>query len=121
MIGNVTQISGAPNTDSKSSDLEKLKAVSKQFEAVFLRQILSSARQSKLGDDIMGSDATDQFRDMQDSRMDDSMADKGVFGISQLLVKQFQARVSGAKPADAATTTSTSTGTQAATPQVDAK
>ena len=35
MISNVTQINGAPSTDSKSSDLEKLKAVSKQFEAVW--------------------------------------------------------------------------------------
>ena len=109
MIANVTQISGAPSTDSKSSDLEKLKAVSKQFEAVFLRQILSSARQSKLGDDIMGSDATDQFRDMQDSRLADNMADKGVFGVADLLVKQFQARVSSTKPADAATATTAAT------------
>ncbi|TZG25105.1 rod-binding protein [Sphingomonas montanisoli] len=103
MIGNVTSISGAPNTDSKSSDLEKLKAVAKQFEAVFLRQILSSARQSKLGDDIMGSDATDQFRDMQDARLADNMADKGVFGVADLLVKQFAARVGGSTPAADAT------------------
>jgi flagellar protein FlgJ len=99
MIGNVTATSSASSSSTKGSELDQLKTVANKFEAVFLRQILSSARQSKLGEDLMGSDATDQFRDMQDARLADDMAAKGVFGVADLLVKQFAARVSSTTPA----------------------
>jgi flagellar protein FlgJ len=46
---------------------------------------------------LFGSDATDQFRDMQDGNLADQLAGKGAIGIADLLVRQFQARV--AKPA----------------------
>lgn len=96
MIGSVTTTTGAL-ADPKASESEKLKAVAKQFEAVFLRQMIGSMRQASLGDDIMGSDATDQFRDMQDSQVADDLAGKGALGIADLLVKQFAARVTPAK------------------------
>jgi peptidoglycan hydrolase FlgJ len=63
-----------------------LKAVAKQFEAIFLRQMIASMRAPSLGDDIFGSDASNQFRDMADARLADAMA--GQFGIAQLLEKQ---------------------------------
>jgi flagellar protein FlgJ len=90
-------------TDAKATELEKLKSVAKQFEAVFLRQIIGSSREAKLADDVFGSDASDQFQQMQDSHLADSMSDKGVFGIADLLVKQFGARLS---PAAASTSSS---------------
>ena len=62
-------------------------AAAKQFEAIFLRQMIASMRAPSLGDDLFGSDASDQFRDMSDARLADSMA--GGFGIAQLLEKQF--------------------------------
>jgi len=103
MIGSVKATTGAL-ADPKASDNEKLKAVARQFEAVFLRQMIGSMRQAGLGDDIMGSDATDQFRDMQDSHIADDLAGKGALGIADLLVKQFAARVTPAKDATAADT-----------------
>jgi peptidoglycan hydrolase FlgJ len=60
--------------------------VAKQFEAIFLRQMIASMRSPSLGDDLFGSDASNQFRDMSDARLADSMA--GKFGIAQLLEKQ---------------------------------
>ena len=66
MIGSVKSGTGALANPKASQD-DKLKAVARQFEAVFLRQMIGSMRQAKLSDDIMGSDATDQFRDMQDA------------------------------------------------------
>lgn len=102
MINNATSnIAGttvgiATGTSAKKpSELDQLKDVAKKFEAVFARQMFKSMREAKLGDDdLFGSDATDQFRDMQDSNLADQLAGKGALGLGDLLVKQFQARVS---------------------------
>ncbi len=72
---------------------EELKKAAKQFEAIFIRQMMSSMRTAKLGDDILGSDSGNQFRDMADSKTADQLAEKGSFGIADMLVKQFGARV----------------------------
>jgi peptidoglycan hydrolase FlgJ len=71
---------------------EQLKEAAKAFEAVFIRQMIGSMRQASLGDELFGSSASDQFRDMSDARLADSMAEKGSFGIAQLLLKQFEGR-----------------------------
>ncbi len=63
-----------------------IRETAQQFEAIFLRQMIASMRSPSLGDDLFGSDASNQFRDMSDARLADSMA--GTFGIAQLLEKQ---------------------------------
>jgi flagellar protein FlgJ len=78
---------------------DKLKSVAKQFEAVFMRQLIGSMRSSSMGDGILDSSATQQFRDMSDSKLADSMADKGVLHVADLLVKQFGAKLSGSAAA----------------------
>jgi peptidoglycan hydrolase FlgJ len=67
----------------------QLKAAAKAFEAVFLRQMIGSMRSAKLAEDELtgGGNAADTFRDLQDSKLADSMA--GQFGIAELLEKQF--------------------------------
>lgn len=77
----------------------KLKTVAKQFEAVFLRQMIGSMRSASLSDGMFDSSATQQFRDMSDSRLADSMADKSVLHVAELLVKQFGATLSGSAAA----------------------
>jgi flagellar protein FlgJ len=47
-------------------------------------------RQAKLADDLFGSAATDQFRELADGRLADNMADQGSFGIAELLMQQFK-------------------------------
>ena len=66
---------------------EDLKAAAKQFEAIFLRQMIAAMRAPSLGDELFGSDAANQFRDMSDARLAESMA--GQFGIAKMLEKQF--------------------------------
>jgi flagellar protein FlgJ len=85
MIDAVSQ--GAPA--SAQDDRAKLKAVARQFEAVFLRQMISSMRTASLGDGLLDSSASDQFRDMSDARTADAMAEKGALGIADMLLKQF--------------------------------
>ena len=99
MIDSVSIKNGAL-ADPKASELEQLKAAAKQFEAIFTRQMLKSMRDAKLSeDDLFGSDATDQFREMQHSNLADQLAGKGALGIGDLLVKQFEARLAKAAPA----------------------
>ena len=80
---------------AKAKQLEKLKGAAQQFEAVFLRQMMSSMRAASLGDDILGSDAANQFRDMSDARTADEMAKRGTLGVAEMLLKQFTPRVTG--------------------------
>lgn len=70
---------------------EQLKAAAQAFEAVFLRQMIGAMRQAQLAEDDLlgGGRAGEQFRDMQDAKLADSMADKGSFGVAELLLKQF--------------------------------
>jgi len=103
MIGAVSIKTGAL-ADPKAEELEQLKAAAKQFEAIFTRQMLKSMRDARLSeDDLFGSDATDQFREMQDANFADDLAGKGAVGIADLLVRQFQDRLSKGTASDAAT------------------
>ena len=92
MIGGVS----GPHSSPAAAGEDKraaLQGAAKAFEAVFLRQMIGSMRQASLGDDILGGgQATEQFRDMQDSKLADSMADQGGFGIASLLLRQFGER-----------------------------
>jgi flagellar protein FlgJ len=76
--------------DPRQAELRK---AAEAFEAVFLRQVIGSMRQAKLGDDLFGSAATDQFRDLADGKLADNMAEQGSFGIADLLLQQFKGKV----------------------------
>ena len=82
----------APASDATR---EQLKAAAQAFEAGFARQMIGAMRQAKLGEDILGSAATDQFRDMADARLADTMAETGGLGIAELLLAQFGAAEDG--------------------------
>lgn len=77
---------------ASTAERDRLRTAAQAFEAVFLRQMIGSMRQARLADDPFGSQATEQFRDMADSRLADSMSQQGSFGIADLLMGQFEAR-----------------------------
>jgi len=79
----------APATATPKPDPELRKAT-EAFEAVMLRQMMASMRKAKLGDDIMGSSATDNFREMADARVADSISALRQFGIADLVEKQLK-------------------------------
>ena len=66
----------------------ELRKAAEAFEAVILRQLMASMRKAKLGDEIFGSSATENFRDMADARIADNMAGMRQFGIADLVEKQ---------------------------------
>lgn len=94
MIGGISTSPATPAPEAKRAEL---KQAAKAFEAIFLRQMISSMRAGSLGEGMFDSSATNQFRDMQDSRVADDMAGKGALGIADLLLAQF----GGAAPAKA--------------------
>jgi peptidoglycan hydrolase FlgJ len=66
----------------------QLKAAAQRFEAVFLREMIGTMRKGKLADDIFGSGATDNFRELADAQTADAMAKVGAFGIADLVERQ---------------------------------
>ena len=80
----------APTNVAQKPDPELRKAA-EAFEAVMLRQMMASMRKAKLADDIMGSSATDNFREMADARVADNISALRQFGIADLVEKQLKA------------------------------
>lgn len=80
-----------PSLSAEGGNTEEagLRQAAQAFEAVFLRQMIGSMRSASLGEDLLGNDAGDQFRDLADARMADDMAQQQSFGIADLLLKQF--------------------------------
>lgn len=88
----LTEPVGAPDaTAPGKSEAEKaeLRKAAQSFEAIFLRQMIGAMRSATDGDTLLGSSATDQFRDLMDARVADDMAGKQSFGIADMVLKQF--------------------------------
>jgi flagellar protein FlgJ len=103
-VSNATAASGTSNPFETKAALQK---AAQQFEAVFLRQMIGAMRSASLAEGIDDSAATQQFRDVADSRTADAMASKGAMGIAELLLKQFGDRVSDAPATPDASTAAT--------------
>lgn len=99
------QLPGMATTPT-ATDREKLSAVSKQFEAVFVREMLAAARKSEFGgDELFGSQALDTFRQMQDEHFADVAVQTGALGFSTII----EAQMARLLPAGAAPGTGPST------------
>jgi len=84
-------IDAAAADPAASAQKAQLREAAKAFEAIFMRQMISSMRTATPGDNLFGNDAANQFRDMADARLADDMANGsgGGFGIAEMLLKQF--------------------------------
>ncbi|AXB75655.1 rod-binding protein [Novosphingobium sp. P6W] len=87
-------------TKADATDREKLHTVAKQFEAVFVREMLSAARKSSFGGeggagDISGGQALDTFRQLQDENVADATVQSGVLGLAKILEEQMAKFVGG--------------------------
>lgn len=73
---------------SQGTDRQKLAAAAQQFEAIFVRQMLASARQTSFGEPLFGGQAMDTFRTMQDENFADLAAKSGSFGLASQIEAQ---------------------------------
>ena len=92
MINSLNNRTPATGSEGSAQAPQSMRQAAQAFEAVFVRQLLGSMRNAKLADDPFGSQATEQFRDMADSRLADSMSEQGTFGIADMLLAQFRNR-----------------------------
>ena len=99
-LSNAVGWSAMSSAAPTSSDRDKLAGVAKQFEAIFVRQMLAAARKSDFGGDLFGGDgAIDTFREMQDSQFADIAADTGTLGLAQQIEAHLARFVDSGKPA----------------------
>lgn len=68
---------------------EDLAAAARQFEAIFLRQMLSAARGADFGgQDLFGSQGEETFREMRDARFAEIAAQTGAMGMADMIENQ---------------------------------
>jgi len=87
-------------TQSHGTDRAQLAAAAKQFEAIFVRQMLAAARKTHFGDDasgLGGGQGADTFRSMQDEHFADIAADTGAFGLAKMIEQQLSTQLSAGK------------------------
>jgi peptidoglycan hydrolase FlgJ len=84
MIGSLTS---TPPAAAGKPDAELRKAA-EAFEAVILRQLIGNMRSAKLSEEMFGSQATAQFRELADARTADTMAEMRAFGIADMVERQ---------------------------------
>jgi flagellar protein FlgJ len=97
-------------TNAVDATRAKLGGAAKEFEAIFVRQMLASARKASFGDELFGSSATDTFRDMQDSQYADLTAKSGTLGLAKQIEAHLAKFVGAAPKAGATADTTTSAG-----------
>lgn len=77
-----TVVSGAAGNER-----DKLSKAARDFEAIFVRQMLAAARKTDFGGEgqLFDGQALATFRQMQDDRFAQIAADRGILGIGRLL------------------------------------
>ncbi|MBD5769742.1 flagellar assembly peptidoglycan hydrolase FlgJ [Marinomonas colpomeniae] len=74
-----------------------LKEVAQQFESIFINMMFKTMRATNetIGSDLFSSPQTKQYQDMMDSQMSQSLATTGGIGLSEALIRQYQAQQQG--------------------------
>lgn len=88
-MSTITNSLAGMNMTAGTTDREKLSAVAKQFEALFMRQMLSTARKADFGGEkLFSSQALDTFNQMQDEHFADMTAQSGTLGFATIIEAQ---------------------------------
>jgi peptidoglycan hydrolase FlgJ len=75
--------------NSNVSDADKVAQACRQFEAVFLREILKEARKTVISSSLNHDSAiSDTYSDMVNNQMADSISRSGAFGLAKSLQAQ---------------------------------
>lgn len=81
-------------TSADSTPQGELRQAAQAFEAIFLRQLLSSARAADFGgEDLLGGPGLEQFEAMRDEHFADIASEQGVFGLAAAIERQLSAHM----------------------------
>lgn len=72
---------------------QNLREASEGFEALFLNQILKSARSTSLGPSLLNSSATDTAQSMLGSKLAEVSAGRAGLGLADAIYRQFSAHL----------------------------
>ncbi len=75
----------APAAPAATPQREELARAARQFEAIFVRQMLAAARKTDFGDQLFGGHGMDTFRQMQDDRFAEIASERGAFGLAKVI------------------------------------
>lgn len=89
-------------TPVTATDREKLSGAAKQFEAIFLRQMLAAARSVDFGGDDVFGKMDETFVQMRDERFAEIASQSGALGLAAQIERHLAALLP-AEPATAAT------------------
>lgn len=84
---------------SRLASKENLQGAGQKFESIFTGMMLKSMRQAKLSDGLFDSKGEDQFRDMQDQKLAESMAAHAPIGIGKAMT-DFLSKAASAQAPD---------------------
>tara|TARA_Y100000589_G_C27035241_1_gene580738 strand:- start:150 stop:455 length:306 start_codon:yes stop_codon:yes gene_type:complete len=66
-----------------------IKDVAKEFESLFIYQMLKSARRAKLAEEIFSSQGNETYQSLLDQEYAKTISKNHSFGIAEALVRQF--------------------------------
>ncbi len=75
-------------TQARAESPEALKEVAKQFESIFLNNVLKSMREAKLADGAMDNDQSKFYNEMYDQQLAVHLSGSPGVGLADLIVKQ---------------------------------
>lgn len=80
----------AMRREARDDPSAALDAVARQFEALFLQQILEQTRTTGLGEDVLGGDSVDRFTEMLHQQLAQELAAGEGLGLREVLVRQLR-------------------------------
>jgi peptidoglycan hydrolase FlgJ len=85
-----TDFNGLANlkAEARKNSPEAMKEVAKQFESIFLNNVLKGMREAKLADSITDNDQSKFYNDMYDQQLAVHLSGKPGVGLADLIVKQ---------------------------------
>ncbi|HEX8382292.1 MAG TPA: rod-binding protein [Sphingomonas sp.] len=97
----MTAITGISSDTTRLASADNLKKAGDKFESVFTGMMLGAMRKASLADTLFESKALDTFRDMQDQRIAESMAEHAPIGIGKAMtafLSRSQPDLNGSSP-----------------------
>ena len=124
-----TSASAALSTDTKSLDALRagaakdpkaaIRETAKQFEALFMQQLMKSMRDATMSSGMLDNEATKMGTEMLDTQFATKMTGLPG-GLSEVIARQLERQMSGAQPAVPAASTATPAATSKAPEKVSA-
>ena len=73
---------------ARADDPKALREVARQFESIFTKMMLESARKANFGDQLFGSDQAEQYQDMMDDQLSVELSQGKGLGLADMLIRQ---------------------------------